>query len=199
MKQPTFSIIIPSHNGAERISKALESCVSQSYQDFEIIVVCDACTDNTAEIAQSYGAKVINVDAHRDGLARNAGIDAATGDWILFLDDDDWWLHEFVLQILWEMTIDPSADVINYAIIWRTVGYKSYNLGVFMPMAAGHCWRRSFVGDTRFSDARYSSDTGFNEALINKNPVVLCTGQPLYYYNYMREGSLSDLHKKGEI
>jgi len=195
----TFSIIIPSHNGASRIAKALDSCISQSFKDFELIVVCDACTDNTVDIARSYNAKVIEVDVRRDGLARNAGIDAAVGDWILFLDDDDWWLHEFVFQQLKQIIGDGSADVINYAVIWKHNGYVSYPPGRFLGMAAGHCWKRSFVADTRFDSASYSSDTHFLDALIAKRPVSLTTALPMYYYNYMREGSLSDLHKKGEI
>ena len=196
---PTFSVIIPSHNGADRITRAIESCTSQSVKDAEIIVVCDACTDNTADIARNLGAKVIEVDFHRDGLSRNAGLDAATGDWILFLDDDDWFIHEYVFQQLWELTFTPNTDVINYAIIWKTVGYVSYNPGSYMRMVAGHCWRRSFIGDTRFTDKQFSSDTDFLDALIEKHPVGLWSALPMYYYNFMREGSLSDRHKKGEI
>lgn len=196
---PTFSVIIPSHNGADRITRALESCTSQSVKDAEIIVICDACTDNTADIARQHGAKVLEVDFHRDGLSRNAGLDAATGDWILFLDDDDWFLHEYVFQQLWQLTFAPDTDVINYAIIWKTVGYVSYNPGSYMRMVAGHCWRRGFIGDTRFTDKQFSSDTDFLDALIEKHPVGLWSALPMYYYNFMREGSLSDLHKKGEI
>lgn len=200
MSEPFFSIIIPSHNGANRIAKALDSCASQSFQDFEIIVICDCCTDDTARIAQSYGARVVFVRERRDGLARNAGLDIAHGDWILFLDDDDWWLHEFALQQLFEIIqADSTADVVNFGVVWRTVGVRSKPPGKYLPMVAGHCWRRAFIGDTRFDNAPYSSDLHFLNALIEKHPVGLWSAMPLYYYNYMRPGSLSDQHQKGEI
>ena len=66
-------------------------------------------------------------------------------------------------------------------------------------MAAAHVWRRSFISDTRFDDARYSSDTHFLDRLIAKKPKGLWTAFPMYYYNFMRPGSLSDLHERGEI
>ena len=197
---PVFSVIIPSHNGADRITRALDSCVSQSFQSFEIIVVCDCCTDNTARIAQEHGARVLSVRERRDGLARNAGIDIARGDWILFLDDDDWWLHEFVFQQLYDIICDdPTADVVNFAVIWRHEGYRSKPPGKYLPMVAGHCWRRAFVADTRFDNAPYSSDLHFLHTLIEKRPVGLWSAMPMYYYNYMRPGSLSDQRRKGEI
>ena len=195
----TFSVIIPCHNGADRIGKAIESCLSQSFTDLEVIVVCDACDDNTADVARSYGVRVVEVNYHRDGLARNAGLDIATGRWILFLDDDDWWLHEFVFKQIKQIIGDESADVINFAIIWRRKGYISYPPGHFLGMVAGHCWKRDFIADTRFDDASYSSDIHFLDALLAKKPTSLTTALPMYYYNYMREGSLSDLHEKGLV
>lgn len=199
MSEPFFSVIIPSHNGAERIRKALQSCTDQSFTDYEIIVICDACDDNTADIARQYTDNVLEVNFHRDGLARNAGIDAATGRWILFLDDDDWWLHEYVFEQMYSSLKDDQYDVFNYAIIWRTVGYRFAAPGTFIPMCASHVWRRSFIADTRFDDAQYSSDVHFLKAMMEKEPYGGWTSMPMYYYNYMREGSLSDLHKKGEI
>lgn len=200
MGNPFFSIIIPTHNGADRIGKALESCTVQSFRDFEIIVVCDCCTDNTAHIAQNYGARVVSVRERRDGLARNAGLDIAQGEWILFLDDDDWWLHEFVFQQLYDIiSEDSTADVVNFGIVWRSVGVRAKPPGKYLPMVAGHCWKREFIGDTRFDNAPYSSDLHFLDSLIAKHPVGLWSAMPLYYYNYLRPGSLSDQHKKGEI
>ena len=200
MGNPFFSIIIPTHNGAERIGKALHSCAAQSFRDIEIIVICDCCTDDTSRIAQNYGARVVSVRERRDGLARNAGLDIARGEWILFLDDDDWWLHEFVLQQLYDIIRkDSTADVVNFGIVWRFVGVCAAPLGKYLPMVAGHCWKREFIGNTRFDNAPYSSDTHFLSALIAKRPSGLWSALPMYYYNYLRPGSLSDQHKKGEI
>ena len=196
---PKFSIIIPSHNGAERIRKALDSCTAQEFTDYEIMVICDSCTDNTAQIARDYTDHVLTVSCHRDGLARNAGLDIATGDWILFLDDDDWWLHEYALSELATLTKDDTADWIEFGIIWRTVGRRGGQYGRYLQMCAGHCIRRDFIGEYRFDSAQYSSDTHFLWPLTKRNPVTLYYAMPLYYYNYMRPGSLSDLHKQGVI
>ena len=93
-----FSVIIPAHNSEKFINKALDSIKNQTFRDFELIVVCDRCTDNTKAIAESYGAKTIDVDFGRDGLTRNAGLDIAQGEYILFLDHDDLYMHEFVFE-----------------------------------------------------------------------------------------------------
>ena len=93
--KPRFSIIIPAYNSANYIRKALESVKSQVFTNYELIVVCDSCMDNTEEVAKEYTDKVIIVNNHCDGPTRNRGIEEACGDYILFMDDDDWWLHEY--------------------------------------------------------------------------------------------------------
>ena len=192
MSNPLFSIIIPSHNGIPHITKALESCASQTFRDFELIVVCDACEDNTEKVAQAYGAKAVAVDVHRDGLARNAGIDIATGDWILFLDDDDWWLHEYVLQMLSDLLKDPNDyDIIFFSIIYKGRGYYQQTASHYEKFAAGHCIRRSFIGNTRFSSKQFGSDYDFFNGLLAKKPWCAFWSMPLYYYNHMRPGSLT--------
>lgn len=189
---PKFSIIIPSHNGIPHITKALESCVTQSYKDYELIVVCDACDDNTENVAKAYGAKTINVCFYRDGLSRNAGLDIATGDWILFLDDDDWWLHEFVFQQLDAITEkQKDDDMIFFAIIYKGKGYYQQTPDHYEKFVAGHCIKRSFIGDTRFNDNTWGSDYDFFNQLLAKEPYCSFWNMPLYYYNWMREGSLT--------
>lgn len=93
-----YSIIMPAHNASGYIRKALESITCQVEKDYELIVVCDACEDDTAEIASSYGARVEEVDFRNAGPTRSRGLDIATGEWVLFMDDDDWWLHDYVLD-----------------------------------------------------------------------------------------------------
>ena len=191
MSKPFFSVIMPSHNGADRIRKALNSVQQQSYKNYELIVICDACNDDTESIAREYTSIVLNVDCHRDGLSRNAGLDIARGKWILFLDDDDWFLHEYVFWQAYEKLKRCDADMLNYSFIWKDKQYRTQNEDNIFTGTTGHIWRRSFIGDTRFGDALYGSDNDFCHALLDKRPKAVFWDMPLYYYNYLREGSLS--------
>ena len=118
MMLPKYSIIIPAHNAEDCLGRCLDSVVSQKYRNWELLVVCDACTDKTADVVRKYGEKPIIVDHQRDGLARNAGLDAARGEWVLFLDADDWWLHEYVLTQL-DNTLNPAWDILFFSFIWK--------------------------------------------------------------------------------
>ena len=92
-----FSVIIPAYNAEQYIATAIESCLSQTYSPHEIIVVDDGSTDNTAKIAESFPSPVRVIRQERNmGLptARNCGVQASTGDWLAFLDADDWFLPE---------------------------------------------------------------------------------------------------------
>jgi glycosyltransferase involved in cell wall biosynthesis len=93
---PEISAIIPAYNAGRFINRTIDSVLAQTFKDFELIVVDDGSTDNTAEIVKSYGSKVryIYQPNAGDGQARNTGIKAATGRWLAFLDHDDEWLPE---------------------------------------------------------------------------------------------------------
>ena len=184
---PKFSIIIPAHNDEFRIIKALDSVRQQSFTDYELIVVCDACMDATATVARMYTNNVLEVDYHRDGLSRNAGLDVATGEWVLFMDSDDWWMHEFVLEELAGQIAVQEFDVLAFGFIWRNVGvtYPLRPGNALWPNVWSKLWRRSFIGDTRFSDVWSVSDLGFTQAVINKMPRLTTWDMPLYYYNYL--------------
>jgi len=88
------SVVIPAFHAATFIRRTIDSVLAQSYRDFEVIVVDDGSPDNTSEVAGSYGARVrcIRQANAGDAAARNAGIAAADGPWIAFLDHDDEWL-----------------------------------------------------------------------------------------------------------
>ena len=203
---PLFSIIVPAHNAEAFIEKCLHSIKYQKkrdepYTDYELIVVCDKCTDRTANIALDYADKTLIREYGLDGLARNAGIDAAEGEWILFLDHDDWWLHEYVLDML-ESAIkqrkNERTDMIFFDFIWKGVGYISQRTPGSVAVW-NKCWRKDFIGDTRFSDLPHWSDVGFHRAMMDKCPVYATFGYPLYYYNYLKPGSISWKAKEGLI
>lgn len=188
-----FSIIIPAHNAAGYIRKALDSVACQTFKDYELIVVCDACDDNTAEIAREYTDKVIEEAYHSDGPSRQRGLDAAAGDWILFMDDDDWWLHEYVLvQLDEEIGDDDLLDVLCFGFIWKHRGYTSPRRpgGNVWPAVWNKAYRRTSLAGVRFVNI-HPADLPWTIELFQKDLFVRKWDMPLYYYNYWRPGSLS--------
>lgn len=93
MPSPTtpVSVIIPTHNRAGFLARAIDSVLAQTYADFELIVVDDGSTDGTPELLASYGKKltVLRQDNHGPAAARNAGIKIARHPLLAFLDSDD--------------------------------------------------------------------------------------------------------------
>ncbi len=90
----TVSVVIPAYNAGKYIGRAIDSVLAQTRPAEEIIVVDDGSTDNTADVAQGYGEKIRFIRQENAGasVARNTGIEAATSEWIAFLDADDEWL-----------------------------------------------------------------------------------------------------------
>ena len=199
MDHPFFSVIMPVHNSADYMRRALDSIKEQTFTDYELIVVADACEDNSADIAREYGAKVIEVNYHTDGLSRNAALDIATGEWILFIDSDDWFLHEFVFKQISEMVGRHDEDILLCSFIWKGVGYASQSEHQHYIAIWNKVWRRSFIGDTRFPEKRYWNDVEFDRDNFRKNPKCVIWDMPIYYYNYLHEGSNSWLQKQGII
>ena len=91
-----ISVVIPAYNAARTVGRAIDSVLAQTRAADEIIVVDDGSTDGTAEVVGGYGEKVQLIVQDNAGVsvARNRGIEAATGEWIAFLDSDDEWLPE---------------------------------------------------------------------------------------------------------
>ena len=113
---PFFSVIIPSYNRAERLRRTIESIRLQSFQDLEVIVCDDGSSDHTREVATSF-QNHLNItyirEDHWGGPARprNNGARAAHGEWLCFLDADDWWYPDKLQRVY--ATISP-ADVIHH-------------------------------------------------------------------------------------
>jgi len=93
---PLVSVIIPAYNAAWCVRRAVDSVLAQTFRDFELIVVDDGSTDNTASVLAEYGEQLHVLRKPNGGLssARNAGIKAAQGRYVTFLDADDWWRPE---------------------------------------------------------------------------------------------------------
>ena len=198
--RPRFSIIIPAHNSANYIIKALSSVKSQTFKDYELIVVCDNCFDNTEQIAKQYGATTKRVMFGCDGPTRNKGIEMATGEYVLFMDDDDWWLHEYVLDQLDKKLKElGDADILCFSFIFKGLRYAepSGNGGNHWNACWCKCYRRDKIGSSRFSNVKAWSDVDFYNSIMNKGLKIYDWDMPMYYYNYMRKGSQSEQYTNG--
>ena len=195
---PKFSIIVPLHNSADFCRKCLDSIKQQTFKDYELIIICDKCEDNSAEIAREYTDKVVVVNHSNGGLTRNEGLDRATGDWILFLDDDDWWLHEYVLEQMDKKLKEVGdIDLLCFSFIFKGWMYAEPHHpdgGLWIAIWC-KCWKRSFIGKERFPNV-YPDDRPFHIRMMQKNPKIVQWDMPMYYYNYMRKGSLSEVNRR---
>ena len=93
---PRVSVIIPTFNCASYVGKAVNSVLAQTYRDYEVIVIDDGSSDNTADVLGGYGDKIRYVYQTNRGVsaARNHGLGLATGEFIAYLDADDMWYEQ---------------------------------------------------------------------------------------------------------
>ena len=116
-KEVFFSIIVPVYNVEDYLSQCLESILCQSFSNFELILINDGSTDSSLEICRQYLQnfhQIKLIDKENGGLsdARNKGLLAAIGDYIIFTDSDDYWVGSEVLQDLNNLIKDSNPDLI---------------------------------------------------------------------------------------
>lgn len=118
---PKVSIIVIAYNIQNVIGKCIKSILKQTYKDFELIIVNDGSTDNTLKTIQKYEPgnpqiKVIDQKNMGGGEARMNGLKKASGEWIMFVDGDDW-ISENAIEILYKNAIEKDADIVSTELI----------------------------------------------------------------------------------
>ncbi len=118
MQSVTISVVIPAYNCQEYVARAIDSVLNQTCPVGEIVIVDDGSTDNTAQVVKGYGDRVCYMYQENAGVsaARNAGIKAAKGDWIAFLDADDEWLPD-------KIEIQTQNLITHPELAWTTGNY----------------------------------------------------------------------------
>jgi glycosyltransferase involved in cell wall biosynthesis len=173
VQEPLVSVVIPSYNSAKTLGRALESVLSQSYRNIEVIVVDDGSTDGSADLAAAYKrVKVIRQENRGAGPARNNGLQHSSGKYVAFLDADDYW-DEKCLATLVAAAEASAADIVYCG--WQNVGMAGGRGEPFIPpdyenvekseVFLGGCrWpihaalsRRSAIDDVNGFDERWTS------------------------------------------
>ena len=114
-RAPLVSAIIPVYNGAAYIRETLESVLSQTYPNMEIVVVNDASTDKTALVLKSYTGRITYIERPINGgvaASRNSGIAASRGDLVAFIDSDDLWLPDRIARGVEAFREHPAAGLV---------------------------------------------------------------------------------------
>lgn len=204
---PKFSIIIPVYNVEKYIKKCLDSVFSQSYKDYEVIIINDGSTDKSMDIAKEYNVKIINQKNKGQSAARNNGIKHATGDYLIFLDSDDYWEKDLLKEL--NKSLKNKPDVIRFQIneVYDDGKIKSYNESPFTnangPEAFEKICKYHFVETVccysvkreyyiknkfKFEENRLHEDFGLIPLIIMKADVVNSISYLGYNY-YQRQGS----------
>ena len=125
---PRFSVVIPAYNARATLTNALDSVLAQTWAAYEIIVIDDGSSDNTEEVVAAYGDRVIYLRQKNAGpsAARNHGVEAASGDWIAFLDADDWYYPGRLQAHADMIAADPDLDFLVASFDYRDTEGKLF-------------------------------------------------------------------------
>nr|WP_314462267.1 glycosyltransferase family 2 protein [uncultured Clostridium sp.] len=200
-----ISVIMLTYNRELLVGRAIESILTQSFGDFEFIIVDNGSTDHSGKIADEYAQKdsrirVIHRERGNIGSGRNAGMSVAQGDYITFIDDDDWAEPDF-LEFLYNLAIENSADVAicgatdkNFdekrvmsaeealiELMWR----KRYNMA--FPTKLFH---RELAKKLRFPESGKYDDIALMYKLLALAVKVAYHGLPKYTF-YRHDGNIS--------
>ena len=201
-----LSIIIPVYRVEATLNRCIESVVTQDFNDFELILVDDGSPDNCPQLCDSWAAKdqrISVIHKSNGGLsdARNAGIDIAQGDYLTFIDSDDYIAEQTLAPLMLKLTENPDIDILEYPVFVFYGSPKQYMLDFqgdmvyhdmddywFEDQAYQHSYACNKIYRTGlFQDVRFPKDIIFEDIhtlpqLLKKAKTVITTSQGLYYY-----------------
>lgn len=173
------SVIIPAYNGDRYIGEAINSILSQTYRDYEIIVVDDGSTDSTRQVIEQYGSKIQYLSQTNQGVAasRNLGLTKAQGEYIAFLDQDDIFLSDKLASQVTLLEQNPSLGIANSG--WQIVNQQGETKAAVKPwveipelnLANLIIWKPVFLGAMLFRRSWLKRTKGF-DTILEQTPDV---------------------------
>jgi len=214
-----ISIIVPVYNTEKYLAQCLDSIIKQTLKDIEILCIDDGSKDNSLEILNEYAAKDdrIKIFAQKNsgpGAARNLGIQNATGEYLTFVDSDDW-LKENAMECIYNFAKEKNTDmlffsninyhdefyqetvVLNNVIVDKElINFEnSYRSCLKLPVVTfGKLYRTKFLKDNNILFPTFSNcgeDFHFAISTFFKNPKIDYIDEPLYFYRIIANNSLT--------
>lgn len=208
MHTPLISIIVPVYKVEPYLRRCLDSIVNQTYTNLEIILVDDGSPDNCPQICDEYAAKdnrIVVMHKENGGLsdARNAGLDICKGEYISFVDSDDWIIQNYI-EILLSLCIKEKADIAigmhkkegllnksldstactNYVIMDSKQALKQlFNENALtFTVSWGKLYKKELWDQLRFPPKKLYEDAYIRHRLYDKSSIICFLKEPIYFY-----------------
>lgn len=212
MKRVEISVIVPIYNIENYLNKCLNSLVEQDFEDYEIILIDDGSNDCSGEICEIWKKKsekirVYHIENHGVSFARNMGIEKSKGNYIMFVDGDDW-IENNMLSSMYRLVKDNKPDIVmcNMYLDYENGKkekcnfYQSENLefdkkGVekLLKMWGPSCklYKKDIINEIRFSvSMTCGEDLFFNSQIIFEDKIFrMVTTENSFYHYFQRNGS----------
>jgi len=212
-----ISVIIPVYNAERTLERCIDSVLAQSHQNLEVICVVDGASDSSADILRWHAerdprVRVIEQESSGPATARNAGLEIAGGDYIGFVDADDYIDPDMYMRLLKAIEgaqlancghisffADGTEKIVTPGLRGAIDVKDACTLGCLIVFAPDFIWDKLFdaqiirENDIRFPDGRvYGEDTVFLIKYLSHVKKAVFAIEPLYFYNAHSEGSITN-------
>lgn len=222
MEQPEISIIVPIYKAERYLKTCLDSIIAQTYKNLQIILVDDGSPDGCGGICDSYAARdqriqVIHQPNGGVAAARNAGLSAATGDWIGWVDADDW-IERDMFEYLLRNAVAQKAEVCvcaRYEELPHRTNRFGFSQGALLTRQGAlkallenrdlddalydKLWKRQLFQSIRFPEGRTYEDLATVYRLLEQAQTVACLPEQKYHYRRHRGSIMADTSLPGRM
>ena len=199
-----LSVIVPVYNVEKYLEECVDSLLNQTLQDLEIFLVDDGSTDRSGAIADRFAKEypdrvhTLHLENGGQGRARNAALPMASGDYVGFVDSDDWIERDMYEKML-DRAEQTGADVVVCDFLEHYADGREQTLPACfqdhpLSAAGSSCnkiFRRSLIGDLRFPEGLWYEDFYFSAVMLLRSKRTEFIPEPLYVY---RRGQESTMH-----
>lgn len=217
-----ISVIVPVYNVEKYLERCVKSIAAQTYKDIEILLIDDGSTDKSGKMCDDFQQTDSRIKAfHKQngGLsdARNYGIEHSAGEFISFVDSDDYidekmleTLHRLITENDADLAVCSAMDVFEGKEVTQVKEIKEFNLnkvesykymlrGDGIPSACNKLYKRQTVGDVRFPVGKLYEDGFFTPQILKRVEKTAVTSKPMYYYFRRADSITTKPFRKGDL